>query len=213
MNSQQSEVTRLNNEKKVKDQVVKKLSKEEKQLKAQLQKKRSAMDEIEKEINRIMALATGGNAREEGMKLTPEMKIISSEFGQNKGRLPWPVERGVIMSKYGKHKHEVLKSVDVDNMGVDIATSGGANARSIFEGKVSNVISIKGANLTVIIQHGEYFTVYNNLVDIMVKKGDMVQSKQHIGKVYWDNKSSNSELHFQLWKGLNTQNPESWLAR
>ena len=213
MNSQKSEVTRLNNEKKVKNRVVQNLSKEERKLRAQLQEKRRAMDEIENEINRIMALATGGNTKEEGMTLTPEMKIISNEFGQNKGRLPWPVQRGVIVSKYGKHKHEVLKAVDVDNNGVDIATSGGANARSIFDGKVSNVISIKGANLTVIIQHGEYFSVYNNLVDVKVKKGDMVQGKQNIGKVYYDNEGGNSELHFQLWKGLSTQNPESWLAR
>ena len=213
MSSQKNEVTRLNNEKKVKNRAVQNLSKEERKLKAQLQEKRRAMDEIENEINRIMAAATGGNTKEEGMELTPEMKIISNEFGQNKGRLPWPVERGVIVSKYGKHKHEILKAVDVDYNGVDIATSGGANARSIFDGKVSNVISIKGANLTVIIQHGEYFSVYNNLVDVKVKKGDMVQGKQNIGKVYYDNKGGNSELHFQLWKGLSTQNPESWLAR
>lgn len=213
MNSQKNEVVRLNNEKKVKNRVVQNLSKEEKKLRSQLQEKRRAMDEIENEINRIMAVATGGNTKEEGMQLTPEMKIISNEFGQNKGRLSWPVERGVIVSKYGKHKHEVLKAVDVDNSGVDIATSGGANARCIFDGKVSNVISIKGANLTVIIQHGEYFSVYNNLVDVTVKKGDMVQGKQNIGKVYYDNKGGNSELHFQLWKGLSTQNPEAWLAR
>jgi septal ring factor EnvC (AmiA/AmiB activator) len=213
LNAQQNEVARLNNEKKEKDQVVKSLSREEKNLRAQLNEKRSAMAKVEEEINRIMALATSGKEENSGMELTPEMKIISSEFGQNKGRFPWPVERGVITSRYGKHKHEVLKLVDVDNKGIYIATNPGANARCIFEGKVSNVISIKGANLTVIVQHGEYFTVYQNLVDLKIKKGDMLQSKQTIGKIYWDNKSSSSELHFELWKGNVTQNPELWLAK
>ncbi len=213
LNAQQNEVARLNNEKKEKDQVVKSLSREEKNLRAQLNEKRSAMAKVEEEINRIMALATSGKEENSGMELTPEMKIISSEFGQNKGRFPWPVERGVITSRYGKHKHEVLKLVDVDNKGIYIATNPGANARCIFEGKVSNIISIKGANLTVIVQHGEYFTVYQNLVDLKIKKGDMLQSKQTIGKIYWDNKSSSSELHFELWKGNVTQNPELWLAK
>lgn len=210
LDSQKNEVARLNNERRQKDIVLQDLSRSERQLRSQLNEKKKAMQRIEEEIASIIEENTGSGS---GMALTPEMKIISTEFGNNKGRLPWPVERGVIVSKFGKHKHEVLSRVDVDNKGVDIATGQSATVRSVFNGKISNVISIKGANLTVIIQHGEYFTVYQNLVSLSVKKGDLVQTKQVIGKVYSDNSSNNSEMHFELWKGNKIQNPELWLAK
>lgn len=213
LNAQQNEVARLNNEKREKDQIVKSLSKTESQLKKQLNEKRTAMMKVEEEINNLIAKATKTGTEGGGMNLTPEMKILSNEFGQNKSRLPWPVERGVVISKYGKHKHEVLTKVDVDNKGIDIATTPKSSVRAVFSGKVSNVISIKGANLTIILQHGEYFTVYQNLINLKVKKGDMVQAKQSLGEVYWDGKSGNSEIHFQLWKGNDNQNPEQWLAK
>lgn len=210
----QKEVAQLNNEKKDKDQYVSRLSRQEKDLKKKLEEKKNARDRIEAEMQRILAEArSGGGNSETGMNLTPEMKIISNEFGQNKGRLPWPVERGVITSKYGKHKHEVMKNVEIDNKGVDITTSPKESVRSIFEGTVSNVMSIRGANLTVIIQHGEFFTVYQNLVNVKVKKGDQVQRKQAIGEIYSEKGSNSSELHFQLWRGSTNENPELWLAR
>ena len=208
---QKNEVARLNNERRQKDVVIQQLSRSEQQLKRQLDEKKRAMQRVESEIASLIAASMGENGTE--MALTPEMKIISTEIGNNKTRLPWPVERGVIVSKFGKHKHEVLSRVDVDNKGIDIATSKSAEVRAVFNGKVSNVIAIKGANLTVIIQHGNYFTVYQNLVNLQVKKGDLVQTKQVIGKVYADNESSNSEMHFELWMSNQVQNPELWLAK
>ena len=106
-----------------------------------------------------------------------------------------------------------MKNVEVDNKGVDITSNSGEPVRAIFEGLVSNVLSIRGANLTVIIPHGEYFTVYQNLVNLGVKKGDQVQRKQRIGEIYKERGSNTSELHFQLWQGNRTKNPELWLAR
>lgn len=209
---QKNEVARMHNERKEKDRVLQNLTNAQKQLQAQLNEKKAAMKKVEEEITRLIAESMGED-RDGGMQLTPEMKIISADFGNNQGRLPWPVERGVVVSRFGKHKHEVLTRVDVDNKGIDIATSSGSSVRSVFSGKVSNVISIKGANLTVIIQHGEYFTVYQNLVSLQVKKGDHVQTRQAIGKVYADPKGGNSEMHFQLWKGNKIQNPELWLAK
>lgn len=213
LNQRQKEVAQLSNEKKDKDQYVFRLRRTEKDLRKQLSDKKRARDRIDAEMQRILVEASGGAGSTTGLVLTPEMKIISNEFGNNKGRLPWPVERGVITSKYGKHRHEVLKNIQVDNKGVDITTNASEAARSIFEGRVSNILSIRGANLTVIIQHGEYFTVYQNLVNLRVKKGDLVQRKQIIGEVYRVKGSSTSELHFQLWKGKINQNPELWLAR
>ena len=213
LTQRQKEVAQLSNEKKDKDQHVTRLRRTEKDLRKQLDDKKRARDRIEAEMQRILAEASGGSGGGTGLVLTPEMKIISNEFGNNKGRLPWPVERGVVTSKFGKHQHEVMKNIQVDNMGVDITTNAGESARSVFEGQVSNVMSIRGANLTVIIQHGEYFTVYQNLVNLRVKKGDLVQRKQIIGEVYVDRGSNTSDLHFQLWKGNKNQNPELWLAR
>ncbi len=213
LSQRQKEVTQLNNRKKDKDQYVKRLSKTERSLRKQLDVKKRARDRIEEEMNRIIAAASGGAGGDSGLVLTPEMKIISNEFGNNRGRLPWPVERGVITGKYGLHKHEVLKNIKVDNKGVDITTNGGDAARAVFEGRVSNVLSIRGANLTIIIQHGEYFTVYQNLMNLKIKKGDLVQRKQLLGEIYKERGSSTSELHFELWKGKMNQNPELWLAR
>lgn len=213
LTQRQKEVAQLNNEKKDKDQYVSSLRRTEKDLKKQLNAKKRARDRIDEEMQKILREARGGTDSDTGLVLTPEMKIISNEFGNNRGRLPWPVERGVITSKFGKHRHEVLKNIQVDNKGVDITTNAGEAARSVFEGRISNVLSIRGANLTVIIQHGEYFSVYQNLVNLRVKKGDLVKRKQVIGEVYKANGSSTSELHFQLWKGKMNQNPELWLAR
>ncbi len=156
-----------------------------------------------------MAESTGGS----DMGLTPEMKIISNEFGQNQGRHAWPVERGVITSKHGRHRHEVLKNVVVDKPGIDIATDGGAPVRAIFDGQVNSILSIRGANLAVLIQHGEYFSVYHNLVDVRVKKGDIIQRLQVIGNAYKAEGENQSQIHFQLWKGTQNMNPELWLAR
>jgi len=213
LNQRQIEVAQLSNEKKDKDQYVKRLKRTEKSLRNQLAAKRRTRDRIDAEMQRILAEASGGAGSNTGLVLTPEMKIISNEFGNNRGRLPWPVERGVITSKFGKHRHEVLKNIQVDNKGIDITTNASEAVRSVFEGRISNILSIRGANLTVIIQHGEYFTVYQNLVNLKVKKGDLVQRKQILGETYRVRGSSTSELHFQLWKGKINQNPELWLAR
>ncbi len=211
LSNRQQEVARLNNEKKDKNEYVSALGKKEKELRQELADKKRARERIEAEMQRILEEARGGKEEGSGLVLTPEMKIISNEFGSNKGRLPWPVERGVITSKFGKHRHEVMKNIEVDNKGVDITTNPSESVRSVFEGRVSNVLSIRGANLTVIIQHGEYFTVYQNLVNLNIKKGDLVQRKQKIGEVYRD--KATSEMHFQLWKGNACQNPALWLAK
>src|SRR5690606_12134640 len=115
--------------------------------------------------------------------LTPEAALISSSFAGNKGRFSWPVERGFISQKFGRHNHPVLKGVVIDNRGIDIQTTQGASARALFEGKVLTVASVPGMNNIVMIQHGEYFTVYAKLRSVSVTTGQTVKMKDVIGTV------------------------------
>jgi len=146
--------------------------------------------------------------------LTKEEKLISGNFSANAGRLPWPTDKGFISGHYGVHPHPVLIHVTTNNKGVYIQTPSGTNARAVFEGEVTQRFSIPGSNNAVIIKHGEYRTVYANLTSIYVNIGDRVTAKQPIGRIYTDSDNDNkSELYFQIYKGRNLMNPESWIAR
>ena len=150
--------------------------------------------------------------KEKGMALTPAEKTLSTNFVNNKGKLPWPVERGVISSSYGKHTSVVSDKVTVTNNGIDIATTEGAKARAVFDGEVASVTKLTGANTVVILRHGEYFTVYSNLENVTVKRGDKVKTKQNLGTVHTNKTESKTELHFELLKEQNRQNPAAWLS-
>ena len=151
--------------------------------------------------------------KEKGMALTPAEKSLSTSFVSNKGKLPWPVERGVISSSYGKHASSVSSKVTVTNNGIDIATQAGAQARAVFNGEVASVTKLTGSNTVVIIRHGEYFTVYSNLENVTVKRGDKVKTKQGIGTVHTSKTENKTELHFELLKQQVRQNPANWLSR
>ncbi|MFC2080662.1 murein hydrolase activator EnvC family protein [Bacteroidota bacterium] len=146
-------------------------------------------------------------------QLTPEEKLISNNFQGNMGKLPWPVERGLIVGKFGVHPHPVLKQITIDNDGVDIATIRGAEARALFEGEVTKVVAILGANYTVIVRHGTFLTVYQNLIDLKVKQGDKVEVKQVLGTVYTDEEEKSTWIHIQIWKEREIQNPEDWISK
>ena len=157
--------------------------------------------------------STTTTPKEKGMALTPAEKTLSTNFVNNKGRLPWPVERGVISSSYGKHTSVVSDKVTVTNNGIDIATTENAQARAVFEGEVASVTKLTGANTVVIIRHGEYFTVYSNLENVTVKRGDMVKTKQNLGMVHTSKTENKTELHFELLKETARQNPANWLSK
>lgn len=156
--------------------------------------------------------STPVSTNEKGMALTPAEKTLSSNFVGNKGKLPWPVERGVISSSYGKHASVVSSKVTVTNNGIDIATTEGAKARAVFDGEVTSVTKLTGANTVVIIRHGEYFTVYSNLENVAVKRGDKVKTKQNLGTVHTNKTENKTELHFELLRETTRQNPASWLS-
>ncbi len=144
--------------------------------------------------------------------LTPEAAALSASFESNRGRLPWPVEKGFIVSGYGRQKHPVAEKVMIDNNGIDIQTSAGATARAVFEGTVSKILYVAGFGQNVIINHGGYFTVYNGLSSVSVREGQKVGTKQAIGAV-GPNEDGVPILKFQVWKGAATQNPTGWIAQ
>ena len=157
--------------------------------------------------------ATAPAPKGKGMALTPAEQTLSTNFVSNKGKLPWPVERGVISSSFGKHASVVSDKVTVTNNGIDIATTENAQARAVFDGEVTSVTKLAGANTVVIIRHGEYFTVYSNLENVTVNRGDKVKTKQSIGTVHTNKTEGKTELHFELLKETNRQDPATWLSK
>jgi septal ring factor EnvC (AmiA/AmiB activator) len=163
----------------------------------------SAPAEDEKEVSTSQSVSA----------MTKEENLISGDFQRNAGRLPWPTSNGFIRGHFGVQPHPVLKFVTTNNKGIYIQTPSGSNARAVFDGVVSQVFYIQGNN-GVIVQHGNYRTVYANLTQIYVKAGDHISSKQSIGKIYTDNENDNkTELYFQVWNGKSILNPESWISR
>ncbi len=146
--------------------------------------------------------------------LTKEQQLLAGSFEKNRGRLPWPSEKGFVSGHYGVQPHPVLKYVTTNNKGIYIQTPEKTNARAVFEGVVTQRFSIPGSNNAVIIQHGNYRTVYANLTTIYVKEGQKVNAKDLIGQIYSDNEDDNkTELYFQIWKDKTILNPELWLAK
>ncbi len=181
--------------------------------KANEEAERKRKEEEKKNADKGKATTTTTAPKEKGMALTPAEKTLSTNFVNNKGKLPWPVERGVISSSYGKHASVVSSKVTVTNNGIDIATTEGAQARAVFDGEVTSVTKLTGANTVVIIRHGEYFTVYSNLENVTVKRGDNVKTKQNIGTVHTNKNEGKTELHFELLKEQDRQNPANWLSQ
>ena len=181
--------------------------------KANEEAERKRREEEKKNANNGKTTTTTPAPKEKGMALTPAEKTLSTNFVSNKGKLPWPVERGVISSSYGKHASVVSNKVTVTNNGIDIATTEGAKARAVFDGEVTSVTKLTGANTVVIIRHGEYFTVYSNLENVTVKRGDKVKTKQNIGMVHTNKNEGKTELHFELLKEQARQNPANWLSQ
>ena len=194
-----------------KNRAVVNLQKEEKKLRRQLREKERIANELEKEIQAIIAEEARKVRNFE--RLTPEAKLLADNFLSNKGKLPWPTERGVITDNFGIHDHPVLKGVKIENFGIDISAPENAMARAIFEGEVKKIIGIQGANQAVIIQHGNYFTVYQNLVEVRVKMGDMVKTKQTIGRIFTDHNDKNKTvLNFMIWEEKKKMDPVPWLS-
>jgi septal ring factor EnvC (AmiA/AmiB activator) len=227
--TEESEKGQLTQEKEEKDRTVKQLSQKEKELESTLREKQKTAEKLEKEIGKLIAAeiraaaerAKKSDSRDAKTKmktvsteimLTSDEQVLSNSFASNKGKLPWPSEHGVITGRFGEHPHPVLKYVKVKNNGIDISTEKGAAVRTVFNGKVSRVMSFPSLNKVVIIRHGEYLTVYSNLEEVNVKDGQTVTTKQMIGKIHTNPEDSKTDLHFEIWLGKTTQDPQEWLS-
>ena len=198
--------------KKQQDQLVNQLSLKEKDLKKDVKKRKQAIGRLDRMIAEVIKLEMEKSKSSSGdFKLTPASVKLSSNFQGNQKRLSWPVARGFVSSKFGLQPHPVLKGVKIENPGVDIQTQKNEVVRAVFDGEVSKIASIPGMNgIVIIIQHGEYRTVYANLRKSLVKKGDKVSTKDPIGEVFTDTDGV-SEVQFQVWKNFNKLDPLAWL--
>jgi septal ring factor EnvC (AmiA/AmiB activator) len=223
LSSKADENKKLQEEKDEKNNAVVTLQQKEKQLKRSLRENEKAARDLQQAIERIIAeeirlaaeraskSGTESN-RLTSIALTPEEMELSNTFSNNKGKLPWPSERGIISGTFGEHAHPVLKGIKTKNNGIDILTNDGAHARAIYSGVVTSVMSIPNYNNVVIIRHGEFLSVYSNLEEVFVRRGDEVEIKESIGKVYTDKGQLKTELHFEMWQGKTLLNPQLWLA-
>lgn len=151
-------------------------------------------------------------AKPETYELTPEARSIAANFEANQKRLPWPVTRGLVTSNFGPQRHPIVKSVIIDNRGVDIATEGNAPIKAIFEGEVSRIYRMPNGQLVVIVNHGSYFSVYQGIIAVQVNNGDKVKKGDVIGSAYTNPVTSETKLHFEIWKDTNAVNPLLWLS-
>lgn len=201
----------LKNEQTRRQRMVQSLGSKEKQLQKELSEKRRIAKRIEEEIARIIEAERKRAIKTE---MTPEQKLVGENFSDNRGRLPWPVDRGIITAHFGVYNHPVLKYVKEENVGIEITSEGKVNARSVFKGEVSAISAISGANMTVIIRHGNYLSVYSNLINVKVKTGDKVEIKQVVGEVYSNPKiDNNCILKFMIFEQKNALDPEQWITK
>ncbi len=200
----------LQTEQRKMNRMVQTLGKKEKQLRRELGEKKRVAKKIESEIEKLIEAEKRKASKS---AITPEERLIGETFAENRGKLPWPVDKGIITSHFGIHKHPVLKYLTEDNIGIEITSSGIVYARSIYKGEVVKVFAISGANMTVIIKHGKFMSVYANLVNVKVKAGDQVDTKQIIGEVYSDPANdNNSILKFMIFESKYLD-PEQWITK
>lgn len=182
--------------------LIKTLERKQTSLASQISKKEKQQKAIDREINRLIreAIAASnkalGKKRKKTFQLTPEAKLIADNFKANKGRLPWPLEKGVVVQGFGRQRHPVVKTTTIQSNGVILATEPLAQVRAVFEGEVMSVIVIKGSNPSVLIRHGNFITLYTNLAKLYVTKGEKVNAKQAIGEIFTNQQTGKTQFQF-----------------
>ena len=192
------------------------LKKRERNYSAQIKKKQKQQEAIDKEIARLIREAIAASNKKAGTKtgnfvLTPEAKALAASFASNKGRLPWPVKKGIVTQRFGTQRHPVVRTTTIKSNGVSLSVPAGASARSVYEGIVLNIVQFKGSNPIVLIQHGNYITSYKNLSKVYVKKGARVTAKQAIGQIFTNKDTGKTVLQFSIFQNTTPQNPALWL--
>lgn len=206
--SREEEYRKLVEEQKQSQEDMRRLAKSEKQYRNDLAAKKKEIDRLNSEIQRILK-ATVKEQKKDNTKVDT---ALSGQFAQNRGKLPWPLRQGVITERFGVHNHPVYKNLKLpDNPGITFSTAKGADVFCVFNGVVSRVFVMPGYNQCVLVQHGEYFTLYCKLAKVSVKAGQKVATGDKLGSL--EIEGSSSALHFQLWKGTDKQDPERWLRK
>jgi septal ring factor EnvC (AmiA/AmiB activator) len=237
LGSEEKEKKQLEEDKKAKDQLAKSLQGKEKELRQKLAAQQKALKRLDNAIRNMIAkemeeerrrqrqtsagrsTASGaaarsgstGSASAASATMTPEARELSSAFSGNRGRLPWPVERGVVSQRFGNYSHPEIRGVTLVNNGVDISSPSGSQARAVFKGTVTAVLSIPGQENAVLVNHGEFFTVYSRLSKVLVNRGDKVDTRQAIGVIFTDEEGKTA-LQFQVWQGQKVLDPQLWLT-
>ena len=206
----------LNQERKQQNNLYNNLLKDQKNYAVEIQEKEKQARLIDNEIQKLIRLAiaeSNNNNNSSNFALTPEGRLISSNFQSNKGRLPWPVREGIITRRFGTQPHPVVRTTTINSNGISIATSVNSIAYSVFEGEVLSVYGFSGGNPGVLIRHGKYISNYQNLSSIFVKKGDKVMANDEIGIVFTNESTGKTVLKFNIFNELKPENPTIWLAR
>ena len=214
MEVKEKEQGQLVRERKQSMEMVRELKKKERRLQREIEEKERIANELEEEIRRIIEEEERSLGEDNVYgALTPEQELVGNDFRRNKGKLPWPVERGIITAGFGNNEYPGLVGSSFNNNGIDINSKPGTKVRAVFEGEVTKVFAILGANYTVLIRHGEYVSVYNNLVNVRVKTGDKVLTKEILGEAFTDGNHQISTVHFEVWQERDMLNPEEWLSK
>jgi len=212
---QRQESRKLDAVKAEQNREVNNLRSQERRLRSQLLAQQQREKRLQNEIAKLIAAEAqkvGSSAANPYDRLTPDELIISTNFAGNRGRLPWPTEKGIITGYFG-NKPTLFKDITLPNNGIDITTVADSDVRVVFDGEVTQVVSYPG-NVLVLVRHGNYVTVYSNLASVTVKRGEKVKSRQTIGKVYTEKGAKTAVLHFEIWEIPNKPfNPEQWIAK
>lgn len=210
LSSRKREQENLQRDERKQQNMLNQLKSKEKDLSQKLKQQQKKVAELNKKIDDIVRKQAAQSSK---TSMTKEQKLIAGGFEANKGRLPWPVEKGMISGHFGKQQHPVYSLVTIDNKGIYLQTTAGAKARAVYKGDVTSCFMIANT-YAVIIQHGNYRTVYSNLSKLSVKQGDKVEPKQAIGTIFTDpEQDQKTELYFQIYKDRDILNPELWIAR
>ena len=205
------ELEKLKKDESKADNVIKRLKKDRKKYQSQLSAKKKEVNALNREIAKLIAQAMKtDDQKQKSTKKTSTVDMkLDGEFSKNKGKLPWPVD-GPVVGHFGKHYHPVYKNLELPpNNGFDVAVAKDTDVCAVFDGTVSQVITMPGYNQCVLIQHGNYFTLYCKMKSVYVNVGDKVKTGQKLGRI--DTINGQTQLHFEIWKGSAPQNPEQWL--
>jgi septal ring factor EnvC (AmiA/AmiB activator) len=213
LNQRQSEVSNLNADIEHQKQLLGDYSRKVSDLQKSLVYLRSSAQRIESEIKKILAEESALNVKKSSKESLRLPDASESKFEVSRGKLPWPVSNGVVISDFGQHSHPAFKGIMVNNNGIDISCNCDDPVYSVFDGVVSKIFTIKGSNYALIIRHGNYLTVYQNLYAISVSVGQSVKMNTLLGKTFCSSEENIAVLHFELWHNLDKLDPVLWLSK